>query len=344
VRDNWTFDVRPDTPPKIGRRGGGQPVWWAPRRTTRHNGGGKYGGGLGYGKQYFSNPRNQRVVTRTPVAMNRTGVSWYKHGTYLQREGAQREGRGLGFDAEGNEVRLPVRLAQWQREGDACLYKIMLSPEHADRIDLQGFARQVMREMEKDLGRLLEWVAIDHRNTPQGHVHVCVRSRDRAGCAVPIARDYLRRGIMVRAGEVLTRELGWKLEPELEQIRERALARERFGLHDRTIQWKLDGQQRVRESELTGLERRRLQHLAKRGLAWEHDGVWEVTFRWQEKMTMQDAHDREGRKQEREQERTRERDREREKDDLTRTLHEQQRRLVRAIDELEREQRRERSR
>src|SRR5262245_49957970 len=98
--DGWTFKVRPDKAPKIFRRRGKPPAWWQPRREVRRNGGGKYGSGLGYGKMYFTGPRDQRVVTRTPVAMNRGGGSaWYQHGIYLQRHGAQHEGRGLGFDA-----------------------------------------------------------------------------------------------------------------------------------------------------------------------------------------------------------------------------------------------------
>jgi hypothetical protein len=223
----------------------------------------------------------------------------------------------------------------------------MLSPDHATEIDLQAFTRQVMRVIEKDLGRGLEWVAIDHHNThPRLHVHVCLRSVDREGHHIPIARDYLRGGITARAGEVLTLELGWKLEPELEQIRERALHKELFGMHDRSIQMKLDNRQRVRDYELTNLERQRMHHLEKRGLAWEHDGVWEVAFRWKEKMTMQDERDRVQRKQEREQSRDHERERTREGEERTRSTTEQQQRtrLVRVIDEIEREQRRERSR
>jgi len=345
-RDNWTFGVQPDRAPRIHARRGVHRLRYG-QKEARRNGGGKYRATLGYGKQYFTNPRNQRVITRAPISMNGTGKSWYKHGAYLQREGAQQDGRGLGFDAEGNAIRIPTTVARWQREGDRCLFRIMLSPEHGDRIDLQTFTQATMRSVEKDLGKPLEWVAIDHHNTAHDHVHVCMRGVDREGHELRIAQDYLYRGIAARASDLLTRELGWRLEPELEQARERALERLLFGEHDRSILMKLDDRQQVQERDLTDIERRRLLILEERRLAWKHDEVWEVAYQWKGKMTMAETNDREQRKQERELERehAREQERERSKEELTKNTPEQQRtRLVRTIDEMEREQSRERGR
>ena len=109
-----------------------------------------------------------------------------------------------------------------------------------------------MREMEKDLGRPLQWVAIDHHNTdPHLHVHVCLRGRDRNGQELQIAKDYLWGGLMWRAGEVLTWMLGWKLAPELADAAQRAVRERRYGQHDRSLARKLDHNQEVQRQHLT---------------------------------------------------------------------------------------------
>ena len=72
----------------------------------------------------------------------------------MAREGAQREG-----------IDLTATLRGWQRAGDARLWKFIVSPEHADRLDLKAHARALVSQMERDLETRLEWVTIDHYNT-----------------------------------------------------------------------------------------------------------------------------------------------------------------------------------
>lgn len=194
--DGWYFRVRSDAAKPWHRRTG-------PRRASR-----KYAGALGYGLCYFTNPYNQTSVVRSSVAM-RPGA-WYGHGVYLQRHGGQHKKRGLGFDAERQDVGMAVQLAQWKRDGDPHMFKIMLSPDHVERVDLTAFTRSVMQAVAQDLGRPIEWMAIDHHNTRHDHVHVCLRGVDRNGQELRIHKDYLWMGIRHRAGEVLTLELGWR--------------------------------------------------------------------------------------------------------------------------------------
>ena len=86
--------------------------------------------------------------------------------TYLAREGAQRAGgKGRGFSAEQEGIDLPATLRSWQRAGDERLWKFIVSPEHAERLDLKAHALALVSHMERDLGTRLEWVAIDHYNT-----------------------------------------------------------------------------------------------------------------------------------------------------------------------------------
>src|SRR5579871_5305660 len=66
-------------------------------------------------------------------------------------------------------------LARWQTEGDPRLWKLIVSPEFGERVDLDRLTRDLMARMEKDLGTKLEWVAVTHFNTEHPHVHIALR-------------------------------------------------------------------------------------------------------------------------------------------------------------------------
>ena len=96
--------------------------------------------------------RWQRSTVKASYSRNGRSASWAAHGTYLAREGAQREGgKGRGFNAEREGIDLTATLRGWQRAGDARLWKFIVSPEHADRLDLKAHARALVSQMERDL-------------------------------------------------------------------------------------------------------------------------------------------------------------------------------------------------
>jgi len=86
----------------------------------------------------------------------------------------------------------------------------------------------------------LEWVAIDHHNTDEAHVHLLVRGVRDKGKILEINREYVRSGIRARSQEIATRELGPRLEPEILRARERAIRRERWTEIDRALERKAD--------------------------------------------------------------------------------------------------------
>jgi hypothetical protein len=154
----------------------------------------------------------------------------------LAREGAQREGgKGRGFSAEREDINLTATLRGWQRAGDARLWKFIVSPEHADRLDLKAHARALVSQMERDLGTRLKWVAIDHYNTDNAHVHLLVRGRDARGQALQIHPDYLKQGIRRRSQDLATQVLGYRSEREIVQSRGQTVDRLRFTDLDRAL-------------------------------------------------------------------------------------------------------------
>ena len=225
-----------------------------------------------------SSPLQQRSLVKISYAGNKGRGAWRVQGRYLSRAGAQREGaRGLGFDASRSDLDLAERLDGWQKSGDGRLWKIVVSPEVGARVDLPEHARQLMAQIETDLGTKLEWVAIDHHDTAHPHVHIVVRGVDEDGKSLLIARDYIQTGIRARSQEILTRTLGHRHEHEQRHARENAVEAPRLTEIDRSLLGRADAggtlslegavppHEAAQERRVQDL--RRLQYLERLGLA-----------------------------------------------------------------------------
>ena len=168
--------------------------------------------------------------------------AWVAHARYLTREGAQLEHeKGRGFDVERGDIDLIARVREWEKDGDELMWRFIVSPEDADRMDLKEHIRELVRTMEADLGTRLEWVAIDHNNTDNPHAHLLVRGVDERGKALMIDREYVRTGIRARSQEIASRELGLRLEPEMLRAREETIDKERWTEIDRALERRADG-------------------------------------------------------------------------------------------------------
>jgi type IV secretory pathway VirD2 relaxase len=182
----------------------------------------------------------RRSVVKASFSRNRWSGKWAAHARYLSRPGAQQEfSKGLGFDSEREDIDLVAAVRGWERQ-DELLWRFIVSPEDADRLNLREHVRELVVAMERDLGTKLEWVAIDHHNTDDAHVHLLVRGARDNGRPLKINRDYLRSGLRIRSQELATKELGPRLEPEMLRSRERAVRREQWTEIDRALQRKAD--------------------------------------------------------------------------------------------------------
>ena len=117
---------------------------------------------------------NQRCAVRITYTKSKVAGQWRAHGRYIARESAARDG-AAGFDGGNTEIEPAQALDRWQKQGDARLWKFIVSPEFGDRVDLQQLTRDVMQKMENDLGTRLEWVAVSHFNTEHTHTHIALR-------------------------------------------------------------------------------------------------------------------------------------------------------------------------
>jgi type IV secretory pathway VirD2 relaxase len=203
--------------------------------------------------------------------------------------GAQLElEKGRGFDGEHSDIDLIARVREWEKDGDELMWRFIVSPEDAERMDLKEHIRELVRTMESDLGTRLEWVAIDHNNTDNPHAHLLVRGFDERGKTLMIDREYVRTGIRARSQEIASRELGLRLEPEMLRSRGETIDKERWTEIDRALQRRADGDRVIDYSGVVPYndaariraeqEMQRLQFLEGLGLARRLDThAWELS-------------------------------------------------------------------
>ena len=142
--------------------------------------------------------------------------------------------------------------------------------------DLKTFTRKLMKEVEHDLGTRLDWVAVDHWNTDNPHIHVLVRGKLANGKDLVISRDYISRGFRLRAAELVGLELGPRSEQEIQSALEKDVQGERWTNFDRTLRDTADDNGGIvdlrpgapdEDPELRRLLAGRIQKLDRLGLA-----------------------------------------------------------------------------
>ncbi|MCD6040236.1 MAG: hypothetical protein K0S27_1636 [Gammaproteobacteria bacterium] len=100
----------------------------------------------------YRNNHNQRCIVKISYTKNTKTRSWAAHGEYLQREHAQnKHEKGHGFNDISDFVDLKTMLRQWQHDQDEHLFRLIISPENGHKMDLKEHARDLMKQLEKDL-------------------------------------------------------------------------------------------------------------------------------------------------------------------------------------------------
>jgi type IV secretory pathway VirD2 relaxase len=258
-------------------------------------------GAAGYGRSTFGRGRIQfsrdrlfssvrRVTVKARVVRHKgrafRSVPLSAHLSYLRRDGVTRSSeRAAMFDARSDDL-------DGAAFGERCKqdrhhFRFIISPEDAgDMTDLRGFTRDLTRQMEADLGTRLDWVAVDHWNTDNPHIHLLVRGVDEMSSDLVISRDYISHGLRSRAEELVSIELGPKPEHEIRSVLEREVSAERWTRLDREIRLAADetGYIDLRpdspgplDPEIRRLMIGRLQHLDKMGLVSSAaSGEWMV--------------------------------------------------------------------
>src|SRR5208282_2069899 len=231
------LEMQPHPPRRRGEQHRARRWWLAAAKRL-----GRQGAGISREPRAFM----QRSVVKVSYSRTARSASWAAHGRYLAREGAQRDdAKGLGFDAIREDISLSQLLAGWQKSGDPRLFRIIVSPENGAEMDLKEHARELVAQMERDLGTRLEWAAIDHHNTDNPHVHILIRGVTESGNALSIDRGYIKSGIRDRSQEIASRKLGLRVERDILESRGQAVTRDQFTEIDRALLRQADARNTV---------------------------------------------------------------------------------------------------
>jgi type IV secretory pathway VirD2 relaxase len=157
------------------------------------------------------------------------------HLRYLQRDGVTKDGeKGQVYSAE-RDAEDGRAFVERSRE-DRHQFRFIVSAEDGVELsDPHTTTRDLMKQMEADLGTRLDWIAVDHHNTGHLHTHIIVRGVTEDGKTLNIAGDYIAHGIRERASEVVTLELGRQTEHEVTRSLEREVDADRFTRLDRML-------------------------------------------------------------------------------------------------------------
>lgn len=186
---------------------------------------------------------NRLITSRTRGAVVKARVVRHtarsallgRHLDYLRRDGVTRDGekaRLFGTKTENADARTFAERC----EGDRHHFRFIISPDDAPEMsDLKQFTRDLVSQMEKDLGTELDWVAVDHWNTEHPHIHLIVRGIRDDGQDLVISRDYIKEGMRDRARDLITQELGLRTDLDIRRTIESQIDAERWTQLDRQL-------------------------------------------------------------------------------------------------------------
>lgn len=235
----------------------------------------------------FLTSRSRGAVVKARVVRHAgKGPALGTHLAYLRREGVTRDGEKAKLFGPGAEEVDGKDFAE-RCAGDRHHFRLIVSPDDAvEMADLKGFARDLVGQMERDLGTKLDWAAVDHWNTEHPHIHVIVRGVRDDGENLVIARDYIKSGMRDRARDLVTQDLGPRTDLDIRRSLEKQVGTERWTNLDRQLVRDADRNKAIdvaphvgrQPDEFQVLKVGRLRKLESLGLAHEiGPGQWAIS-------------------------------------------------------------------
>ncbi|MCL2716874.1 MAG: DUF3363 domain-containing protein [Alphaproteobacteria bacterium] len=193
-----------------------EPINPTPFTPVSSDGGLKGGRGSGFvrcrnvcGHWHHQQSGSRRVIiTHSTVAAPTKTASARQHLRYIQRDGTARDGRsGQLYSGDDDHADAGRFLARSRK--DPHHFRLVISPQDGNELnDLTTYTRELMQQIQLDLGTEVDWVAANHYNTSHPHVHVVIGGRDDSGRPLLINGNYLCTGMRERAIELASLELG----------------------------------------------------------------------------------------------------------------------------------------
>jgi type IV secretory pathway VirD2 relaxase len=210
------------------------------------------------------------------------------HLRYIERDGVEKDGsKGVLYGPDGP---LHAETFEQPRLGEKHQFRIIIAPEDGAELDLTVYVRRLMGQVERDLGRKVEWAAVNHYDTAHPHAHLVVRGVDRKGRELRLDRAYISNGMRSRAQELATQELGPRRHLDVQRARAHDVTQDRLTSLDREIDRRASsGRVDVRSLQSGRADAAtlvaRLEHLEGLRLATREDRAsWTLFPGWQEQL------------------------------------------------------------
>ena len=230
----------------------------------------------------------QRVVVKSRVvAVKGNGKELIKkHINYITRSGVEKDGSpAIPYNEKIDMSKDDLNSFADKCRHDRHTFRLIISPDNAEYLQLKEYTREVIDRMEKDMNTRLQWVAVNHYNTDNPHTHLFIRGVNDKGNDLYIKKDYISNGIRVRCQEISTSYLGHRTALDIEEQIEKDIHKERFTDLDRKIikssQESVVDLSRTPDNQQAKSQRnamqQRLTYLNKLGLASEKEpGKWQL--------------------------------------------------------------------
>ena len=209
------------------------------------------------------------------------------HIGYIRRDAALEEkDRGKLFDAMSEDSNASDLIKSIT--DDRHHFRFIVSPEDGvEMADLKPSVRDLVSQMESDLGTRLEWVGAVHHDTGRPHAHLVIRGRRDDGSDLVMPRAYISHGIRERAEDLVTLELGPETRLEQERKLQSEVAAERVTRIDHFIARQVSPEHEFRlkdsPSHYRTLHAARLRTLVRLGLAEKLGaGRWQMRENFRE--------------------------------------------------------------
>lgn len=271
-------------------KAGAKASWGRGAHPASSFGRGRVAAGLA-GSRLGADARRVVIKSRYVVLKKAGAQSVSTHLRYIERDGVTRDGeRGQAYGPETDTADL--KSFEERGKGDRHQFRFIVSVEDAGELeDLRAYTREFMRRMATDLETRLDWVAVDHWDTDNPHMHIVLRGRAANGQDLVIAPDYMAHGMRTRASELATEWLGPRTELDIRQGLLREVEQERLTSLDRALLRhatldRVDLSQQPNDRQRQTLLRARLQRLEAMDLAGRIDANhWHLSPNMQQTLT-----------------------------------------------------------
>lgn len=218
-----------------------------------------------------------------------TGESHDRYIAYMQKEGKAEDGSSpdlYGTSAEYKEHEVPKH------------WRLILSPDSQD-VDLDTLTTEFVKKLEKSTGYKFYWLAANHYDTDNKHVHLLINGIDQNGRDVNfLPRELVTRQMREYCRDICTMLVGERTYSDIDRRRFTNAEKLRFNpLLDNAIASKMTGSDTLLLSSVSDscdavLLRHRIDFLSENGLCKfdKKNGFYVFTNDWQNLLKLYQKH------------------------------------------------------